>query len=375
MDIYEYVSNIISDVRINGIDALKRYSEAFDNYSGGFTVTDDEIEDADKSIKPGEKDAIKNIYERIYEYHKNQFEGQKINIKNGSIYGIIYRPIDRIGLYVPGKRALPSTLMMLGIPARIAGVKSIVLCTAPENGNVNKYTLYIARLLGIREIYKIGGVQAIAAMAYGISMKPVDKIFGPGNKYVNEAKRQVFGITGIDGLYGPSEICLIADDSANINYIKNDLLSQLEHGEASSAYLITNSLRIYNEVKLENVKKYYKETVEESIELANEIAPEHLELLVNDPLKYLNIIRNAGAVYMGEYGPVPAGDYFLGVNHVLPTGSSARFSSVLTVYDFMKRISVAMPSKYDFLSAVDSGLKLASIENMKMHYKSMEARI
>ncbi len=229
----------------------------------------------------------------------------------GSIYGLIKVPIDRIGIYVPGGKPLPSSLLMVAVPAQIAGVKDIIITSSPKEGKVNPYIIYIAKELGISEIYKVGGIQAIAAMTYGIGMKKVDKIFGPGNQYVNEAKRQVFGDVGIDSLAGPSEVCVIADETADKDYVLNDLLSQLEHGAESKAFLVTTSKQIYDYCQKEGIDRYFCKDIFECADKANEIAPEHLEILTKEPELILSLIRNAGAVYLGEYTPpVPAADYF-----------------------------------------------------------------
>jgi histidinol dehydrogenase len=211
-------------------------------------------------------------------------------------------------------------------------------------------------------------------MAYGIGMRKVDKIFGPGNKYVNEAKRQVFGTVGIDSLAGPSEVCIIADESANEEYVLMDLLSQLEHGKDSKAWLITTSRDLAKYCNKHGIEVRLCESLEECIRSANEIAPEHLEIITKDPMKMVESVENAGAIYLGEYTPVPAADYFLGVNHVLPTGGTAKFSSVLTVMDFMKRISLAYVSREEFLRERHLGMALAEMEGMKWHKRSMEVR-
>ncbi len=225
---------------------MREYSERFDGYSGDFRVSEEEFEEAVESVPEGDREVILRTVERLWEYHERQKPKEELFIKNGSLYGLIYRPIRRIGIYVPGGKPLPSTLMMVGgVPARIAGgVKEMAVTTPPKDGKVNPYVLYVAQLLGIDEVYKLGGgVQAIGAMAYGgVGMKKVDKIFGPGNRFVNEAKRQVFGVVGIDGLAGPSEIAVIADGSAEGGeYVLADLLSQLEHGRESRAWLLTTS--------------------------------------------------------------------------------------------------------------------------------------
>ena len=374
METENYVKEILADIKNRGIDAVMEYSRKFDGYSGDIRVSGDEFTEAIEIIPEYEKDIIKRAYKRILDNHRMQLNSDRMRFSRGSIYGIRYTPLQRIGMYIPGKKALPSTVMMIGAPAMIAGVRDIIITSAPmDNGKINPYTLYIADMLGIKEVYKLGGIQAIGAMAFGTGMDRVDKIFGPGNSYVNEAKRQVFGITGIDGLYGPSEIMVISDGTSNNEYIMADLDSQLEHGITSKAWLLTTS-RKQEGINNSRVEVTICRNVDEMIAMANEIAPEHLEILASNPMEIFSKIKNAGAVYVGEYAPVPAGDYFLGVNHLLPTGGTARFSSVLTVDDFMKKTSFASVSRSDFMEDVELGLSLANIENMPLHRRSMEVR-
>ncbi|ACJ16368.1 histidinol dehydrogenase [Thermococcus onnurineus NA1] len=373
-ELESYVAGILRDIRERGIEAVKEYSKKFDGYEGEFLVSEEEFEEAERLIPEKDKEIIKRTIERIRFYHEKQLENDKLYIKNASLYGIIYKPIRRIGIYVPGGKPLPSTLMMVGVPAKIAGVKEIAVTIPPKNGKVNPYVLYVAKLLGIKEVYKLGGIQAIGAMAYGIGMKKVDKIFGPGNKFVNEAKRQVFGVVGIDSLAGPSEIAVIADESANKEYVLYDLLSQLEHGKDSKAWLLTTSRELAEYCNRDGIEVVLCKSLEECAEKANEIAPEHLEIITENPMGLVDLIDNAGAIYLGEYTPVPAADYFLGVNHVLPTGGAAKFSGVLTVMDFMKRISLAYVSREEFLAERYLGIRLAEIEGLEMHKRSMEVR-
>jgi len=374
LELESYVAEILRDIRERGVEAVREYSKKFDGYDGKFRVSEEEFDEAERQIPERDKEIIKRIIERIWKYHARQKEKDELYIRNASIYGIIYRPIRRIGIYVPGGKPLPSTLMMIGVPAKIAGVKEIVVTTPPKDGKVDPYVLYIAKILDIKEVYKLGGIQAIGAMAYGIGMKKVDKIFGPGNKFVNEAKRQVFGVVGIDSLAGPSEIAVIADETAKKEYVLYDLLSQLEHGKDSKAWLLTTSKELAEYCSVEGIEVVLCESLEECAKKANEIAPEHLEILTKEPMNLVELIENAGAIYLGEYTPVPAADYFLGVNHVLPTGGTARFSGVLTVMDFMKKISLAYVSREEFLRERYLGLRLAEIEGLEMHKRSMEVR-
>jgi len=370
----EYVSEILLDVKTNGMSALKMYSERFDNYSGELSVTEEEW-NVGESIPEDDKSVIRKIIKRLENYHLKQKPNDLMYTnEDGSLYGLVRVPIHRIGIYVPSGKPLPSSLLMVAIPARIAGVKDIVVTSSPNNGKLNPYVLYIAKELGITKFYKVGGIQAIAAMAYGVGMEKVDKIYGPGNKYVNEAKRQVYGEVGIDSLAGPSEICIIADESADQEYVLNDLLSQLEHGTESKGFLLTTSKRLYNYCQNSGAERYLFTDLLKCVEMSNEIAPEHLEIITEDPESLLPSIQNAGAIYLGPYTPVSAADYFLGVNHVLPTGKAARFSSVLTVDDFLKTMTVAKVSRNEFLSERNLGMRMAEIEGMPLHKNSLEAR-
>ncbi|ASJ16236.1 histidinol dehydrogenase [Thermococcus chitonophagus] len=375
MELEEYVRSILEDIRKRGIEAVREYSKKFDNYEGPFKVTREEFEEAERLIPEEDKEVIKKTIERLREYHEKQKPADIVYVKEGSLYGIVFKPIRRIGIYVPGgKFPLVSTLMMVAVPAKIAGVREIVVTTPPRDGRVNPYILYTAELLGIEEVYKLGGIQAIAAMAYGIGMEKVDKIFGPGNRFVNEAKRQVFGVVGIDSLAGPSEIAVIADETAEKEYILADLMSQLEHGKDSKAWLLTTSKELAEYCGREGIEVVLCSSLEECVEKVNEIAPEHLEIMTKEPLELLDRIQNAGAIYLGPYTPVPSADYFLGVNHVLPTGGAAKFMGVLTVLDFMKPVSVAMVSRKEFIENRYLGIRLAEIEGMELHKRSMEVR-
>lgn len=373
-ELESYVAEILRDIRERGIEAVREYSRRFDGFDGPFRVSEEEFQEAEEVIPEKDREIIERTIKRLWDYHERQKPKDELFIKNGSLYGLIYRPIRRIGIYVPGGKPLPSTLMMVAVPARIAGVKEIAVTIPPKDGKVNPYVLYVAKKLGISEVYKLGGVQAIGAMAYGIGMEKVDKIFGPGNRFVNEAKRQVFGVVGIDSLAGPSEIAVIADKSADKEYVLADLLSQLEHGKDSRAWLLTTSRELAEYCSREGVEVITCETLEECARKVNEIAPEHLEIITENPMGIVDLIENAGAIYLGPYTPVPSADYFLGVNHVLPTGGTARFSGVLTVRDFVKPITLAMVGREEFLAERELGLRLAEIEGMELHRRSMEVR-
>ncbi|MCL6090277.1 MAG: histidinol dehydrogenase [Candidatus Thermoplasmatota archaeon] len=374
MDIEKYTREVLDDIKQRGEEALKEYSARFDHYVGPIRAPAEEIEKSDSLLKPGQISAIDTVIERVRQVHSAQINHSTLFTQNGSLYGIMERPLRRVGLYVPGGKPLPSSLIMSAVPARIAGVREIVVVTAPKDGKIDPAILYIAKKLGIDEIYRLGGIQAVGAMAYGIGMKPVQKIFGPGNAFVTEAKRQVFGTVGIDGLNGPSEICIVADETADPEYVTADLASQLEHGPDSKAWLLTTSPELAQVCESQGVDIKIYSSLEECFSRANELAPEHLELLVREPMRFIDMIENAGAVYLGQYTPVPAGDYFLGVNHVLPTGGSAVFSSALTVWDFTKRISMAYTGKDEFMRYREAGMELATIEGMTAHRKSMETR-
>ncbi|MCF7875712.1 histidinol dehydrogenase [Candidatus Bipolaricaulota bacterium] len=373
MELIPYVREILSEIKSGGTSAIKNYSEKFDNYSGSIKVDLNSVR-PEEEIPTEDQELLEKVIKRVRDYHEKQKTGDELFFQEGSTYGRVFRPISRVGLYVPGGQPLPSSVIMTAVPARIAGVEEMVMTSPPEAGEIDPYVLYTAKILGVDEVYRLGGVQAIGAMAYGIGTSPVDKIFGPGNKYVNEAKRQVYGEVGIDGLAGPSEVCIIADGSAKEEYVLTDLKSQLEHGEDSRAWLLTTSKKLGSYCKNSRAKIEIKENLKECVNRANELAPEHLEIVTETPLNLLDGVRNAGAVYLGEFTPSAAADYFLGPNHVLPTGGAARFDSVLTVKDFMKPISFAHTGEEEFMSNKTLGERLAEIEGMTDHKKSLEVR-
>ncbi len=374
MDIENHVAKILEEIKQDGKSAVKKYSKKFDDYEGPLKVEDAKIRDAE--IPEEDKIAIDRAIDRIRKHHQRQKRTDELYQERGSMYGLVYRPIERVGIYVPGGKSLISSLIMCAIPAKIAGVEDIAIATPPNKDGLSQHFLYTAKTLGVSEIYSVGGVQAIGAMAYGVGMEKVDKIFGPGNEFVNEAKKQLFGKVGIDSLAGPSEICIIADDSADKELVISDLKAQMEHGVSSKAWLLTTSEELKRSIDAEEngIKISFKQDINECIDKANEIAPEHLQINTEEPLKLTDKIKNAGAIYLGEYTPAAAADYFLGVNHVLPTGKAARFDSVLNVMDFMKTISFASIDKEEFLKDVDIGVKMAEIEDMTDHKKSLEER-
>ncbi len=370
----EQVMKILTEIRSEGIKAVKKYCRIFDGYDENLKVSENEIKDSE-AIPEKEKYAISKMIERVRKFHVLQKENSTFVSENGSVMGILIKPITRVGIYVPGGKPLPSSLIMSAIPAQIAGVKEIIVTSPPKNGKINKRILYTAKLLGIKEIYKIGGAQAIGAMAFGIGIKKVDKIVGPGNKYVAEAKRQVFGICGIDKIAGPSEICIVADKTASPVLVQADIEAQLEHGEETKAYLFTTDKVLYEKIYSEKLVKKLCKTIEECISESNKIAPEHLEILTENPISLLSLVENAGAVYLGENTPTAAGDYFVGTNHVLPTNGTARFSSALGVWDFVKRINVAQLSQKSFSQNKFIGITLSETEGLNKHKKSLEVRI
>lgn len=376
MDIEEHIGEILKDIEKKGMEAVKHYSKKFDDHEGDIEVKKKEIQQVE--IPDNDKKVIERVIDRVESKHEKQKRSDELYMENGSLYGLVYRPIERIGIYVPGGKSLLSSLIMCGVPAKVAGVDEVVVTTPPSEGGIDPYVLYTAKALGFQELYKLGGAQAIGSMAYGVGMEKVDKIVGPGSSYVNEAKRQVFGTVGIDSLAGPSEICIIADETAERDLIISDIRAQLEHGDSSSAWLLTTSKelkrKIESEENMDRAKVQLKKDLNRCVEEANEIAPEHLQIDTEAPMDLLDEVQNAGAVYLGSYTPAAAADYFLGVNHVLPTGNSARFGSVLNVSDFMKPVSVANVSRKEFLEERHLGTRLAEIENMEEHKRSLEER-
>ena len=361
------VMNIIEEIVKEGNTALKRHVEKFDKWEvksdDDLMIRPDSMKKAYDNLDEKLRAALHTAYDRIKNYHEKQLPKSWLDFEsNGTILGQKVTPVDRAGLYIPGgKAAYPSSLLMNAIPAIVAGVKEIVVCTPTPENEINELLLAACHLCGIKKAYKVGGASAIAAMAYGTATIPkVDVITGPGNIFVATAKKLVFGEVNIDMIAGPSEIGILADETAKPHYLAIDLLSQAEHDEMASAILITHSKKIAYEVigELESqveisLRKdiieeslanfgyiFLTKDIESSIALANELAPEHLELMLRDPLSFLPKIENAGAIFLGEYSPEPIGDYFAGPNHTLPTASTAKFSSPLGVYDFQKRSSI-----------------------------------
>ena len=396
------VNEILNNVRNNGNKALFEYTKKFDGADinpSNIMVTKEEIQEAYDSLEnPELVEVIRRSLKNIKEYHEKQKQYSWFDSKtDGSILGQKVTPLSRVGVYVPGgKAAYPSSVLMNVIPAKVAGVEQIVMVTPPgKDGKVNPNTLVAANEAGVDVIYKVGGAQAIAALAYGTdTIKKVDKIVGPGNIYVALAKKAVFGFVSIDSVAGPSEIMVIADESANPRYIAADLLSQAEHDELASAILVTTSKELADKVsewvdifanklnRKEIIKKSLEnygyilvaDTMEEVIDVANEIASEHLEILTSNPFDTMTRIKNAGAIFLGEYSSEPLGDYFAGPNHVLPTNGTAKFFSPLSVDDFIKKSSIISYSREALAPLSDDIRKFAKAEGLTAHANSIRVR-
>lgn len=395
------VKEIVENVRHNGDEALKEYTLQFDHTeldTRKMLVGDDEIAEAESLVDPELKQVMQKSLENIRNYHKKQLRTSWFDAQlNGTILGQKVTPLTRVGVYVPGgKAAYPSTVLMNIVPASVAGVPEIVMVTPPgKDGKVNPVTLTAAKMAGATKIYKVGGAQAIAALAFGTATVPkVDKIVGPGNIFVALAKKCVYGYVSIDSIAGPSEILVIADETANPRHIAADLLSQAEHDELASAILITTSKKLADEVNqyiekmvpnlsrsaiLEKSLENYgyillAESLDEAIDVANEIASEHLEIVTANPFEVMTKIKNAGAIFLGSYSSEPLGDYFAGPNHVLPTNGTAKFFSPLSVDDYVKKSSIIYYSK-EALEAVHEDIeKFAKAEGLTAHANSIHVR-
>ena len=393
------VSRILQDVLKRGDEALFEYTEKFDGVKlDPIEVTEKEMDEAFKAIDKNLLDVIKRAAENIRAYHEKQRENSWFMTKeSGIILGQKIVPLKRVGVYAPaGSAPLPSTVLMDVIPAKVAGVEEIILCSPPgKDGRMNPLVLACARLAGVNRAFKIGGAQAVGAMAYGTKSVPkVDKIVGPGNIYVATAKKQVFGVCGIDMIAGPSEILVIADETANPAFVAADLLSQAEHDRLASAILVTTSkemaYKVAEEVKIQlskleraeiaskSIEEYgsiiVASDIEEAVDIANTIAPEHLEVCTEVPFALLDDIKNAGAIFLGNYSPEPLGDYYAGPNHTLPTSGTARFFSPLGVYDFVKRQSVISYSKKAFDMAAADVAAFADAEGLTAHRNAVLIR-
>lgn len=397
-DVSDIVADILAEVRQKGDAALLAYAKQFDKADlQALEVSEAEIDAAFQKVEPAFIAVLQQAAENIRAFHRRQVRNSFVITGDGIVTGQKITPIAKVGLYVPGgTAAYPSTVLMDAIPAKIAGCKEICITTpALPDGSINPVILAAAKIAGVDRIFKTGGAQAIAALAYGTQSIPkVDKIVGPGNAFVAEAKRQVFGLVAIDMIAGPSEILVIADGKSNAAYVAADMLSQAEHDKMASAVLVTDSLALAEAVSAElerqlallpreeiartsieqNGKIIVVDRLDDVIAVANEIAPEHLELCVDNPFDYLDKIENAGSIFMGRYCPEALGDYFAGPNHTLPTSGTARFSSPLSVDDFVKKSQYTYYTK-DALGAVADQIALfAQKEGLEAHAKSVTIR-
>lgn len=400
-DTSKAVTEIINQVAKQQNNALLNFTKQFDKISlkaEDLMFSEDEIEDSVNQVSSEQKKAVDLAVERIKEFHLHQLPEDKYWVDEAGIeMGWRWKAIQRIGIYVPGGTAsYPSSVLMNAIPAKIAGAKEIVMVSPTPGGKINPLVLYAARVSGVDRIYKIGGAQAIAALAYGTeTIEPVDKIVGPGNAFVAEAKRQVFGRVGIDMIAGPSEVLIIADEDNNAEWIAADLLSQAEHDESAQSILITTSKELVTEVieimavqlkQLERKKiasESWKkngviilvQSLDQAVNLSDRFAPEHLQICVREPEVLLESIRNAGSIFLGSWTPESLGDYTIGTNHVLPTAKSARYASGLSVLDFMKRSLISKVTSRSIGAIGESTAILARAEGLGAHELSVALRI
>ena len=395
------VAEIIENVRKNKDSAIFEYSKKFDHAdinAGNILVSEEEVKEAYEKVDAKLLEVMRKSLVNIRAYHEKQKQNSWFQSEeNGAILGQKVTPIEKVGVYVPGGKAVyPSSVLMNVVPAKVAGVDEIIMTTPPgKDGKVNPSTLVAAKEAGVDKIYKVGGAQAIAALAFGTESVPkVDKIVGPGNIYVALAKKAVFGHVSIDSIAGPSEILVLADDTATPRYVAADLLSQAEHDEMASAILVTTSKKLAEEVSKE-VDKFTEElsrkeiiqksldnfgyilvadTMDEAIATANEIAPEHLEIITENPFETMTKIKNAGAIFLGEYSSEPLGDYFAGPNHVLPTNGTAKFFSALGVDAFVKKSSIISYSKEALEPVYKDIVQFAECEQLTAHANSIRVR-
>lgn len=392
------IERLVKEKGDKGVFILtEKYDKAIIN-EDNFRVNDQEIEEAYANVDDDYIEAIQNAIDNIEDFHNRQLRNSWIKSdENGNILGQLHRPIERVGIYVPGgTAAYPSSVLMNAIPAQVAGVSEIAMVSPPDKeGKMNSYTLVAAAELGLTEIYKMGGAQSIFALAYGTEMvPPVDLISGPGNIYVTIAKKMVYGTVNIDMLAGPSEILIIADKEANPAFLAADMMSQAEHDVLARSILVTDSEELIDKVETELKqqivhmprKDFIKESlnnygafilaadIDEACRVSNIIAPEHLELMVGSPFDLLGKIKDAGAIFMGEYSPEPVGDYYAGPNHILPTGGTAKFYSPVTVDTFMKASSIIYYSKEGIQAHADDIIKIATVEGLTAHANSVRLR-
>lgn len=400
-DVILRVEEMLSNIKAKGDEAVIEYTNKFDSEKvnkENICVTRSEIDEAYKNVTKEFLEAISQSEQNIREFHEKQKRNSWMDTKENSvILGQTVRALDTVGIYVPGGTAsYPSSVLMNAVPAKVAGVKNIIMTTPPsKDGTINPYILVAADKAGVDKVFKVGGAQAIGALAFGTESIPkVDKIVGPGNIYVAMAKRSVYGYVNIDMIAGPSEILVIADESANPKFLAADLMSQAEHDVLASSTLVTTSKELADKVNEEitrqiqylsrkeiikaSIENYgaiiVTENIKEAIDMANTIAPEHLELVVKEPFKYLGEIKNAGSIFMGEYSPEPLGDYMAGSNHVLPTSGTARFFSPLSVDDYIKKSSFIYYSEKALSEYKDKIVTLAEVEGLTAHANSIKVR-
>ena len=396
-EIMTTVSEVISEVRKNGDEALYKYTEKFDKIKLNSLYVDEAEKARLCALVPDElKEIIDEAAENIYAFHKKQLQNSWMTNSDGKVMGQLVRPLDSVGLYVPGgTAAYPSSVLMNAIPAKVAGVRKIKIVTPPKAEGINPAVVYAAKKAGIDEIISVGGAQAVAALAYGTkSIERVDKIVGPGNIFVAMAKKLVFGAVDIDMIAGPSEVLVIADERANAKYVAADLMSQAEHDPMAAAILITTSSELANAV-ISQIETQIKElprhdiidkslekygsivivdSLDEAVELSNKIAPEHLELSVENPFELLSKVNNAGSIFLGDNAPEPLGDYFAGPNHVLPTNGTARFSSALGVDSFIKKSSYLYYNREQLKKISEKVIGFARAEGLDAHANSIIQR-
>lgn len=398
-EIDETVLDLIKKVRSRGDRAIFEYTKQFDCVElNHLKVTEEEFKNAEDRVSATFVEAIEVAKKNITAFHEQQVEKTWLTFRgDGIMLGQKVTPMDRVGIYVPGgKAAYPSTVLMNVIPAKIAGVKEIYMTTPPQaDGTINPHVLVAAKVAGVTDVYKMGGAQAIAALAYGTeTVKKVDKIVGPGNDFVARAKKWVYGDVAIDMIAGPSEILIVADETAKADYVAADLLSQAEHDEAAKAICVTTSKTLAQEVKnevskqlanlerkeiaAESIRRFGQiilcSSLDEAFEIVNTIAPEHLQLMIENAPNYIGSIKHAGAIFIGNYSPEPLGDYLAGPNHTLPTSGTARFASPLGVYDFVKKSSLIQYSKDALLKEANYIETIARMEGLEAHAKSIEKR-
>lgn len=398
-EVNQRVKEVLDNIKKNGDKALFEYTEKFDGVKlDALKVSQEEIEEAYNSLDKELLESLQKAHDNIKKFHQRQVQNSFLtNDVNGVIVGQAINPIEKVGIYVPGGTApLPSTVLMNAVPAKVAGVNEIVMTTPPaKNGKINPVILAAAKIAGVDKIFKLGGAQAVGALAFGSESVPrVYKIVGPGNIYVAMAKKQVYGSVDIDMVAGPSEVLVIADEKANPRFIAADLLSQAEHDTLACSILLTPSKEVAekvakevdlqlsklsrNEIAKQSIENYGRivitENMDEAIDLANEIAPEHLELSVENPFDYLSRIKNAGAIFLGEYSPEPLGDYFAGPNHTLPTSGTAKFASPLSVDAFIKKSSIIYYTREALAKVKDDVVRIAESETLTAHANSIKVR-